>query len=75
MTKDLKLRLVPPPKPERPFTLANLILHDLGQAWSNIRQRYTTRCGNYDHWRSARGFIWSALSRPYWHWRTRHEYR
>lgn len=62
-------------KPQRPFALRYLILHDFWQAWRTIHQRYTEPYGNYDHWKSARGFIWSALTRPYWHWRTRHDFR
>jgi hypothetical protein len=71
---DQRLRVVRS-KPARPFRLAELMLHDIGQAWWNIRKRYTNPFKHYDHWSSARGFIWSALTRPYWHWKTRNDFR
>lgn len=62
-------------KTKRPFSLIDLIAHDLGMALWNIRARYVKPAGNYDHWRAARMYLSSALVRPYWHWKNRHEYR
>lgn len=59
----------------RPFPLWELMASDLRMAWWNVRMRYTKPFGNYDHWGAVRMFLKSALVRPYYHWKTRHEYR
>lgn len=47
----------------RPFTLRELITHDLKMAATNVK----ACC-----WWRVRMYLWSAVTRPYWHRRLRH---
>lgn len=53
------------------FTLRELMAHDFGQFSWNLRKAIVDPWPHTDHWSSARRFLWSCLSRPYWYWRTK----
>ena len=61
----MTVQAVPPTKPRRPFSLLELMRSNAYHAWWFAWRGY---------WSSARIQVSMFFARPYWRWKTRHDY-